>query len=285
MKTGMVLEGGAMRGIYTAGVLDVFWEEEIRPEGVIGVSAGAIHGSCFISGQPGRSIRYYKKYSRDKRFFSLYSLMTTGSMVGEQFCYHDIPDRLDPFDFEAFARSPMAFYVACTDLATGRAVYHHCIDLKNEMDWMRASASMPLVSKIVEINGGKYLDGGIADSIPIRAFRALGYERNIVVLTRPAGYQKKPQNPALVKRLYRSYPALVEMMQNRHLVYNHTLVLLEELERRGEIFLLRPSEDLHIGRTEKNPACLTAQYELGQKDARARIKDLKRWLSEKKESK
>ena len=146
MKTGLVLEGGAMRGIYTAGVLDVFLENQIHFDGVIGVSAGALHGCSFVSGQKGRSIRYYKKYRNDKHFMSLWSLVHTGEVVGKQFCYHEIPERLDPYDYEAFFKSDTAFYAVCTNLETGKAEYIRITDMLNQVDVMRASASMPYVS-------------------------------------------------------------------------------------------------------------------------------------------
>ncbi len=278
MKTAFVLEGGAMRGIYTAGVLDVFWEQQILPEGIIGVSAGAIHGSSFISGQPGRSIRYYKKYSKDKRFFSFRSLVTTGAMVGEDFCYHVIPEQLDPFDFEAFTRSPIDFYAACTNLKSGQAEYLLCKDLRRDMDIMRASASMPYVSPIVPIGGKKYLDGGVADSIPVEAAEKLGYDRRIVVCTRPKGYRKKAARLSLARRMYRAYPAFITAIAQRHLHYNQTMDRIEQLEQKGTLFVLRPSEDLEIRRTETDPIRLTAQYELGRRDAAAKLNALRLFL-------
>ena len=191
MKTGLVLEGGAMRGIYTAGVLDVFLEHGIHFDGVIGVSAGALHGCSFVSEQKGRSLRYIKKYRNDKHFMSWWSLLHTGEVVGKQFCYHDIPERLDPFDYEAFVKSDTDFYATCTNVETGKAEYIKITDMLSQVDAMRASASMPYVSKIVDYNGMKLLDGGCADSIPVEAFYKMGYERRVVVLTREAGYRKK----------------------------------------------------------------------------------------------
>ncbi len=275
---GLVLEGGAMRAIYTAGVLDVFMEEGFWPDGLIGVSAGAIHGSVYLGKQPGRTIRYYEKYCRHKNFMSFYSLLTTGDIVGKQFCYHDLPDRLDPFDYDTFAQSPTAYYVVCTDLETGKPVYRRCTDLRREMEYMRASASMPYVSKIVEIDGKKLLDGGVADSIPLIAFEQMGYDKNIVVLTRPEGYRKKPQKPALARLFYKKYPAFIQTLLRRHTAYNQTVALVEERAERGEIFLLRPSGNLQIGRMERDPMRLEAQYELGRKDALAALPALRKWI-------
>lgn len=269
-----------MRAIYTAGVLDVFMEQNIWPDGLLGVSAGAIHGSVYLGNQLGRTIRYYKKYCADKRFMSFWSLLTTGSMVGEQFCYHDLPERLDPFDYDTFKNCGIAYYAVSTDLETGEAVYQRCTDLRTEMDYMRASASMPYVSKIVEVGSRKLLDGGVADSIPVDAARRLGYDRNIVVLTQCAGYEKKPQDPKLARLVYRKYPKFAEALIHRHEMYNNTLRRIEELEKAGEIFVIRPSKDLGIKRTEHDPARLEEQYNLGRKDALEKLDALKKWINE-----
>ena len=196
MKTGLVLEGGGMRGIYTAGVLDAMDAAGLRAafDGVIGVSAGAVHGCSFVSGQRGRSIRYFTRYCRDRGFMSVYSLLTTGSAVGEKLCYHDIPERLDPFDNEAFMASPTAVYVGVTNLETGEGEYPRGTDLFKQMDWLRASASMPYVSRIVTLDGKPYLDGGIADSVPLAAFERMGYARNVVVLTKEEGFKRRSDN-------------------------------------------------------------------------------------------
>ena len=276
---GLVLEGGAMRAIYTAGVLDVFMEQNIWPDGLIGVSAGAIHGSVYLGNQPGRTIRYYKKYSRHKNFMSFYSLLTTGDLVGEQFCYHDLPDFLDPFDYDTFAQSKTAYYVTCTDLDSGKAVYRRCTDLHQEMEYMRASASMPYISKIVEIEGQKLLDGGVADSIPLKAFQRMGYDKNIVVLTQCEGYRKKPQKPWLAKLFYRKYPRFIDTLLHRHTAYNQSVRDVEDAAAKGEVFLIRPSQDLKIDRMERDPARLEAQYNLGRADALAALPALKEWIN------
>ncbi|HIW50808.1 MAG TPA: patatin family protein [Candidatus Blautia intestinavium] len=278
MNTGLVLEGGAMRGIYTAGVLDVFMEYRLHFDGVIGVSAGALHGCSFVSGQKGRSIRYYKKYRNDWRFMSFKSLLRTGDIVGEKFCYHDIPERLDPFDYEAYAKSDTDFYAVCTNLETGKAEYIKITDMQNQIDVMRASASMPYVSKIVSWNGMKLLDGGCADSIPVKQFRKMGYEKNVVVLTREDGYEKKPQNARMAEARYHRYPAFAETLKNRHLVYNRTLKDIREMEAKEEIFVIRPSEKLTISRMEKNLDEIQKVYDIGRKDAENCMAKLCRWL-------
>lgn len=270
-KIGLVLEGGAMRGMYTAGVLDLLMDNGIRADLVIGVSAGAIHGCCYVSGQRGRSIRYYEKYRRDRRFMGLWALVTTGELVGAKFCYEDIPLRLDPFDEAAFEASPTAFYLTVTNLETGKAEYIHCKELKvgSGMDYMRAGASMPLCSRIVEIGGKKYLDGGVADSIPYAAAKALGCTRCIVVLTRPAGYLKQPAALAPFRLMYRKYPHFVETMAHRHTVYNSEVCAVEQAAKAGEAFLIRPTADLQVSRAERDLTKLRALYELGCSDARA----------------
>lgn len=278
-KTGLVLEGGAMRGIYTAGVLDAMMEHQIRADGVIGVSAGAIHGCSLVSGQHGRSIRYYLKYMKDWRFMSFRSLLFTGNLVNTQFCYYDLPDRLDVFDREAFERSPMEFYVTCTNVETGQAEYIHMENM-NEIEYMRASASMPLVSQIVEIGGKKLLDGGVADSIPVQAFRKMGYGRNVVVLTRPEGYRKKPSKMGLVKAMYRNYPVFIEAMETRYIRYNRTLEEIARLEAAGEILVIRPSRNPDIGRMEKRPEKVMEVYQLGYKDAMEKMEQVRAFLNE-----
>lgn len=277
VKTGLVLEGGAMRGIYTAGVLDVLMENGIQTDGVIGVSAGAVHGCSFISGQHGRSIRYYMKYMKDPRFMSFWSLLTTGSLVGTKFCYHELPEHLDVFDNEAFMRSHMKFYVVCTNVETGKAEYIHIDDMK-EVEYLQASASMPLVSRIVEAGGMKLLDGGVADSIPIQAFYSMGYEKNIVVLTRPKGYLKKPSDMRVARKVYRKYPAFIQAMEERYIQYNQTLAELARLEKEGEVLIVRPSRDPQMGRMEKNPKKVQAAYELGCRDAMEKINEIHAFL-------
>ena len=276
-RLGLVLEGGAMRGLYTAGVLDVFLEQGIRADGVIGVSAGTVHGVSYVAGQHGRSIRYYEKYRSDKRFMGLYPLLTTGDIVDKKFCYEDIPWRLDPFDNDAFVRAGVPFYVTCTNVETGRPEYIRCTDFKgtDAMEYLRAGASMPLVSRIVEVGGKKLLDGGVADSIPLAAFRKMGYVKNIVVLTRAAGYRKRPAGLLPFRLAYRSYPAFVQAMANRHEVYNREVEAAECGAADGSVFLLRPSVDLEVSRTERSVAKLRALYELGRSDTLARLGELK----------
>ena len=280
-KIGMVLEGGGNRGIYTAGVLDVFLENNILVDGVIGVSAGAIHGCSYVSGQIGRSIGYAAKYCRDPRYMSLRSLLKTGDYVGVEFCYHELPEKLYPFDNDTFEASPIDFYVTCTDVESGQAVYQKCPSVRgNDIDWVRASASLPLFSRIVEIEGQKLLDGGIADSIPLKAFEKLGFERNIVILTRIAGYQKKPNSMMpLMRRRLKEYPQFLQTAQNRHIFYNKEVEYVEKEAQAGKVCLIRPSKYLKVGRLERNPERIKEMYQLGRSDALAKLAEVKAFIA------
>ena len=278
IRTGLVLEGGGMRGIYTAGVLDVLMENKIVFDGVIGVSAGAIHGCSMVSGQNGRSIRYYKNYHKDKRFMSFHNWLRTGDLVDEEFCYHIIPEELDPYDNEAFLKSETKFYVTCTNLETGKAEYIRMQDMFEDIDYLRASASMPYVSRIVEKDGMKLLDGGCSDSIPLSQFIKMGYNRNVVVLTRPRGYRKKPEKKGLARLVYRKFPKFVETLEKRPKVYNMTVKYIEKLERDGKVFVIRPSEPLKVGRMSHDEAEIAATYEAGRREAMACLDKLKTWL-------
>ncbi|MDD5969520.1 MAG: patatin family protein [Anaerostipes sp.] len=278
-KTGLVLEGGGMRGIYTAGVLDVFLEEGIHFDGVIGVSAGAIHGCSYVAEQRGRNLRYYKKYCNDKRFMSFYNLVRYGDIAGEEFCYHELPEKLDPFDYETFEKSDTEFYVTCSNLETGKAEYIKLNDMKVDIDLLRASASLPYVSRTVEANGMKLLDGGCTDSIPLRAFLEMGFLKSVVVLTRDEHYEKTAENPYLPKIFYRKYPKFIKALRERHIRYNKTRASIEKLSKAGKIFVIRPSVELDIGRMEKDPEELQRIYDIGVQDARASLEELKQWLA------
>lgn len=279
-KTGLVLEGGAMRGMYTAGVLDVLMEEKIQTDGVIGVSAGAVFGCNYKSGQIGRTLRYNLQFCGDKRYGSIHSLIRTGDIYDVEFCYHEIPEVIDPFDNDAFVKNPADFYVVCTDVKTGKPVYHKCTDCgRDDLKWMQASASMPLVSKIVETEGYQLLDGGIADSIPIQWFRKQGYKKNLVILTRPEGYRKKKMKfQGAVNLMLRHYPNLAKAMARRYKVYNRTLDKLEELSKKGEVMILQPSRLIEVSRLEKDPEKLKALYQLGREDAKRKLAQIRAFL-------
>ena len=266
MKTGLILEGGAMRGIFSAGVMDVMMENGIRFDGIVGVSAGAAFGVNYKSGQIGRAIRYNAKYCHDKRYCGIGSLLKTGNLFNTDFCYGEVPLKLDIFDFDAFEKDPTTFYITCTDVESGKPVYHEYTGRNDHgFDWIRASASLPLVSQIVEIDGAKLLDGGISDSIPVAYFEGIGYAKNVVILTQPQGYRKeKNRMLPLIRMKYRKYPNLVKVLENRHLMYNAELELIAKQEKRGELFVIRPDSPLPVKRAEKDPAKLKACYEIGR---------------------
>ena len=270
-----------MRGMFTCGVTDVFMEEGLRFDGAAGISAGACFGCNFKSGQIGRAIRYNKRYSRDPRFCSVRSLLKTGDLYGADFCYRELPEVLDPFDRRAFAENPMAFYIGAADVDTGEIVYHQCRDGgERDMLWMRASASMPLVSRIVEVDGYRLLDGGIVDPVPYRFMEETGYDRNVYILTQPKGYRKEkaPLLPLLRLALGRT-PQMAEAMARRHTVYNRQMEEIDEKERRGEILTIRPPESLGIPRTEHDPAELERVYQIGRSQARKALPSLRSFLA------
>ncbi|MBQ4399967.1 MAG: patatin family protein, partial [Alphaproteobacteria bacterium] len=232
------------------------------------------------SHQIGRSIGYTLKYADDKRYMSFYSLITTGNMVGEQFCYHDLPEKLFPFDHQTFEKSNTKFYVTCTNLQTGKAEYIRCEELRHKMSYLRASASMPFVSRISYIDGKAYLDGGIADSIPVRAFQNLGYNRCVVVQTRADGYTKKPNKLVwLAYLLYRHFPNFIEAIKNRHIMYNNELKDIEDMQKNNQVLVIRPSKLIKISHTEKNKQVLRAVYELGRQDAQNALPSLRKFIA------
>ena len=278
MRTGLVLEGGAMRGLYTAGVLDIFNENDIIFDGVMGVSAGIIHAINYVSLQPGRSIRYTLKYRKNKRFMSVRSFLKTGSLVEKDFCYHLIPDELDPFDYETYRNSKIDTYAVCSNVETGRAEYIKCTDLEKQMDIVRASASMPFVSEIVNSQGMKLLDGGVCDSIPVRKMFDMGYDRIVVVLTKMRDYVAKPASPVLSKKMYHDYPKFVDSLITMHLQYMDCFKYVCRLEDNKEILVIRPSKFVDMTRTEKNLSRLWDIYDLGREDAKKKLDEVKLWL-------
>lgn len=282
MKKGLVLEGGGMRGMFTAGVIDVMMEQGIEYDGLVGVSAGACFGCNYKSRQIGRSIRYNLKYCRDPRYCGVRSLVKTGDLFGAQFCYETIPQQLDPFDYEAYRQNPMEFHVVCTDVETGRAVYYPLSHARGEeMLLLRASASMPLVSRIVEADGKKLLDGGAADSIPLKYFENLGYGRNVVVLTQPRSYVKGPNRlMPVIRRSLRKYPNMIATMENRHRVYNEATAYVRQREAQGTCFVICPRERLSVGRVEHDPDQLRAAYQAGREVMLERMDALQAFLAE-----
>lgn len=274
------MEGGAMRGMFTAGVIDVLMEHGISFDGAIGVSAGACFGCNYKSKQIGRVIRYNTRFCQDKRYGGFGVLLKTGNYYSKEFCYEDVPLKYDIFDFDTFESNPMEFYVVCTDVETGKAVYHK-FENRNDhaFEWIRASASMPLVSQFVEIEGKRLLDGALADSIPLHFFQKIGYDRNVVILTQPDGFRKKRSSAfGLMRLYYRRYPKLVQTIATRHVHYNATLELIAQQERAGDTLVIRPAQSLPISRTEKDPDKLRQVYEIGRQTALRRIDKIQKYL-------
>ncbi len=282
MKKGLVLEGGAMRGLFTAGVLDVMMDHDMEFDGAVGVSAGACFGCNYKSKQPGRAVTYNKDYCRDPRYCSVRSWILTGDLFGAKFCYEDIPDRLNPFDVRTYAENPMDFYAVATDAQTGKAVYHNCLKGDTEdLRWFRASASMPIASRAVEIDGKKYLDGGVADSVPLKFFQEIGYDRNVVVLTQPEGYVKSPQKfPGLFRLVLSKYPAIAEGLIHRHISYSQTIEYIRKEEEKGTAFVIRPKESLGIGHVCHDPQELERVYQTGRRRCEELLSDLEAFLAE-----
>ncbi|MBP3818482.1 patatin family protein [Butyrivibrio sp.] len=269
MKTALVMEGGAMRGMFTCGVLDVLMENGISFDGAVGVSAGATFGCNIKSRQIGRAIRYNKKYCKDKRYHSIRSLLTTGDIYNVPFCYDELPYKLDKWDIETFSKNPMEFYCVATDINTGKPVYHKCeTGEKEDIIWIQASASMPLVSRPVEIDGGVYLDGGISDSIPLKFMEGIGYDKILVIETQPKDYVKGRQKyMPLVRWMLRKYPNMIKAMEERYLMYNEQKRYVREKEEKGEIEVIRPLAPLNISPVETDEKELERVYQLGRAEA------------------
>lgn len=269
---GLVLEGGGMRGLYTAGVLDFFLEKGMIFDYVIGVSAGACNAVSYISRQKGRNKIVNTAFVDDWRYMSLKSLVKNGSLFGMDFIFDEIPNRKVPFDFETFNSSPVIFKIGVTDCTTGKPLYFDKEDIDRKFTVLRASSSLPLVSPIVKFKGYHLLDGGITDPIPVRQAITDGYQKTVIVLTRNRGYQKEPiSHPLrlLLEKKYRDYPGLIEAMINRYKIYNETLDYIDELEHRGQAVVIRPSEKLEVDRFEKNAEKLIALFDQGFEDASA----------------
>lgn len=280
MKKGLVLEGGAMRGLYTCGIIDVMMEHNVWPDGLIGVSAGAAFGCNMKSRQPGRAIRYNMRFARDARYSGLRSLITTGNYFNAEFAYHTVPRDYDVFDVEAFEANPMAFTVVCTDVETGKAVYK-TLDTCNRdcYDWIRASASMPLASRVVELEGHKLLDGGVSDSIPLEQMERMGYERNVVVLTQPADFVKEPTPMMPVMRVaLRKYPNMVQALADRHLMYNRQLDYVRRAEAEGRCLVIRPEKKIPIGHISHDADQMRLVYEMGRTQGEASIDAIRAFL-------
>ena len=280
-KTGLVLEGGGMRGLFTAGILDVLMENNVTFDGVVGVSAGATFGCNFISHQIGRTLRYNMSQRKNPKYMGIRSLIKTGDYVGGEYAYHVLPTKLDVFDFEAFEKNPTEFHVVTTNVRTGEAIYHRIdkVDYTG-MEWIRASASMPIISRPVAIGDYEMLDGGIADSIPLRYFESEGFKRNIVILTQPKGFKKKlTKLMPVFKATMRKYPAIIEGMSKRHLMYNRELDYISQQQKAGKCLVICPSATLPIGRTSLNAKKMQHVYDMGRKAGEDNLEAIRKFIA------
>lgn len=280
-KVGLVLEGGSMRGMFTAGVLDTFMDFGIKVDGIIGVSAGALFGPNYFSNQKGRALRYNKRFCKDRRYMSLLSFLLTGNMVNKNFAFYGVTTKYDIFDNDTFMKNNTGYYATVTNVETGKPEYIKINNILKEMETLRATSAIPFVSRLVEIDGKKYLDGGISDSIPVLKCKELGYDKIIVILTRPIDYRKKPFPQKLMDVIawrYKKYPNFVETMANRYKRYNETVKNIIDMEKNGEIFVIRPSESINLKTIERNADNLQAVYNLGVKDCKGGIERLKEYL-------
>ena len=280
MKIGLVLEGGGMRGLFSAGVLDALLElKELSVNGIVGVSSGALFGVNYVSKQKERAVRYNKKYADDKRYMGLHSWITTGNAVNKDFAFYELPYKLDVFDNETFKKAKTDFYVVMTNVESGKPEYVLIEDAFAQMEYLRATSALPFASKIIEINGKKYLDGGISDSIPIDFCESLGYDKIIAVLTRPEGTYKEDKLGFLYKLVYRKYPNLVNSLLNMATDYEKVLVKIKDLENKGKIFVVRPPEVLKIGRLEKNRDKIQKVYDIGLNTGLKELDNIVKYLN------
>lgn len=276
----LVLEGGAMRGLFTAGVLDVFLDRGLFCKKVIGVSAGALMGYNYVAGQTGRGAYLNLKYCTDWRYLSLRSFAVTGNAFGRELSFDEIPNKLDPFPYEAFDNSPMELVTVASDLELGEADYHRFTDARADLPYLIASSSMPLVSEIVEVDGKKLLDGGTSDSVPIVYSQITGAKKHIVVCTQDAGYVKGSNKlMPLLRQRYSDYPYYIDRLENRHFEYNRTYRALARMHEAGEIFLIQPARPVEVSSMEQNQAKLLDLYEQGVAAAASAWDELERYLS------
>ena len=280
MKKGLVIEGGAMRGLFSAGVMDALYVGGVRFDGIIGVSAGACFGCNYKSHQPGRVIRYNRRFAKDPRYCSWRSLVTSGDLFNAKFCYHDLPERLDPFDRRMFEVDPAEFYCVTTECGSGRPVYRKCEKADAEtFEWIRASASMPIAAKPVPLDGGLHLDGGLSDGIPVRHFESLGYGKNVIITTRPRSYRKKASwKHALAGLFVKDHPAIAAAIRERHVGYNATLDYIATREREGAALVLAPEAPLPISRICHDPDRMQQVYDHGLCYGRRRLAEVMEFL-------
>ena len=282
MKVGIVLQGGSMRGLYSAGVLDIMMDHGIEVDGMIGVSVGALFGPNYFSNQRGRALRYNKRVCKDPRFISLWSFLFTGNIVSKGFAYYKMTYRLDPFDNRAFRKTNKPFYATVTNVETGKAEYLPMRGLEERgLEILRASAAIPFFSRIVKLNGKKYLDGGVSDNVPVLKAKEMGYDKIIVILTQTDKERKEALTPFMMKMLklkYSKYPLFLEALRNRHTMCNENIESILEMEKKGEIFVFHPENVLGVNLIERDPEKMQEVYDMGVKDCENRMEELKAFL-------
>lgn len=281
-KVGLVLEGGSLRGLYSAGVLDVMMDNNIEIDCIVGTSAGALFGPNYFSNQRGRAIRYNKRFCKDRRNISFLSFLFTGNIVNKKFAYYKITKELDVFDNETFIKSGKELYVTATNIDTSECEYFKINDVIKDMEKLRATSAIPIVTRPVKIDDNYYLDGGISDSIPVKKCLELGCDKVIVILTQPIDYKKKiisKKKIKMIKLIFKKYPKLIKRIMNRHNEYNECIKYISELEKEGKVFAIRPSENLNIDLIERNPNKLESVYQIGIKDMKNKMKKLEKYLN------
>ncbi len=281
-KTGLVLEGGGMRGAYTAGVLDYLMEKDIRFPYVIGVSAGANNGANYVADQRDRNQKVFVEMVKDDRYAGIKNLIKDGSYFGMDFIFKKLPDEIVPFDYDTFANSDTVFKAAVTNCNTAEPEYFKANDYDPRFFGqriLRASSSIPLIAKPVKIFGKYYYDGGIADPIPLEKAMEDGYEKNVIVLTKHKGFRlKQRRSSILFKLLIRDYPQLVDKLRKRYKIYNDTMDLIEKMEKQNKVFVFRPQRDLNMHGLEVNPEVLLQLYKRGRKETKAKFDKFSDWI-------
>ena len=274
MKIGLVLEGGGMRTMFSMGIVDMMQEEGIKVDGIVGVSAGACFGCNYKSHQPGRALRYNIAMKDEPRYMGWRTFLKTGNILGPEFAYHTVPMEIDIFDKETFEKDPTEFHVVCTDIVTGEPVYKQLKTIDYDaLEWM------PLVSTPVPLEGKLLLDGGMTDSIPLKYAQEQGFEKNIVILTQPEEYEKKPSKlPLLFKLFLGKYPKIAETMSRRYLMYNAQKEFIKAEAAKGNAMLIYPDEPLNISRTSQNEADIRRVYESGRRKGTELLTELKSYV-------
>lgn len=279
IKTALVLEGGGLRGLFTCGVLDFFLTKNINFDVVLGVSAGSGAACSYLSKQFGRGAAINLDYLHDKRYLSLSNLLKTGNAFGFDFVFSTVSDELNPFDYNTFSQNRTDFYSVSTEVETGKPLYKRVCDMHKESDYVIASMSLPLISKIVHIDGHHLLDGGISDSIPIAFAKQLGCDKIVVVLTQCPEYRKGKNNlMPIISYNYKMYPNLIHALKHRHIQYNHTLNQIREMVKKQEAFVIQPQKPVTISRLETNRKKLELLYQEGFEQASQSYEQMNRFI-------